>query len=78
MNETIKVTTLTSTSTTTTTTARKRKHEEIEELKRDEVRELEEKIAILEDHANKRRKWERFTATMIGMFAGVCDVRDFL
>ncbi|RHZ72140.1 hypothetical protein Glove_245g15 [Diversispora epigaea] len=74
MNETIKVTTLTSTSTTTTTTARKRKHEEIEELKRDEVRELEEKIAILEDHANKRRKWERFTATMIGMFAGVVSV----
>ncbi|CAG8549221.1 3988_t:CDS:2 [Diversispora eburnea] len=48
--------------------------EKIEEVKRDEVRELEEKIAILEDHANKRRKWERFTATMIGMFAGVVSV----
>ncbi|RIA97612.1 hypothetical protein C1645_732317 [Glomus cerebriforme] len=55
--------------------SRKRKYDEIDnENGPEEVIILKEKLAVLEERANKRRKWDLVYSTVIGMAAGAVGI----
>jgi hypothetical protein len=60
----------------TTITSRKRKYEEVDddESGPEKVNDLREKLAELEERANKRRKWDIVYSTVLGMAAGAVGI----
>ncbi|CAG8476472.1 16589_t:CDS:2 [Dentiscutata heterogama] len=60
---------------TTSIPYRKRKFEEVDNnLEQEQVDVLNRRLAELEERANKRRRWELITSTVIGMVAGVVSL----
>ncbi|CAG8470557.1 6223_t:CDS:2 [Acaulospora colombiana] len=63
------------TNSTVSVISRKRKYEELDyEECLQQVNELNEKLAVLEMRANKRRRWELIASTVVGMVAGVVSI----